>query len=216
MGSDGRIHGKTMTIGGVLTYALALAVAAAVPGPGVVALVGRALGSGFGAAMAFSAGLILGDLTYLAAALFGLTLIADALGTVSVVIRACAALSLAWLAFRLWRSAGAAERVGTETRDRPLASFAAGLTITLSNPKTIVFYLAVLPTLVDLRGVTGGDCATLVAVTAAILVAVMVPYAALASRARESLRRPAFRTGHNRGAATIMAGAAIWTLLRRA
>ncbi len=45
-----------MTIAGFLTYALALGVAAAVPGPGVVALVARALGSGFGAAMAFSGG----------------------------------------------------------------------------------------------------------------------------------------------------------------
>ncbi|SEH29556.1 Threonine/homoserine/homoserine lactone efflux protein [Methylobacterium sp. 275MFSha3.1] len=205
-----------MTLAGFLTYALALGVAAAIPGPGVVALVARALGAGFGAAMAFSLGLILGDLTYLAAAIFGLSLIAEALGAVFVVVRYGAALYLAYLAFRLWRLAGAAARVEGESRDRPWTSFVAGLTITLGNPKTIVFYLAILPTLVDLRGVTAADCVSLVVITAAILFAVMTPYAALAARARESLRRPAFRARLNRGAAAIMAGAAVWTVLRRA
>ena len=100
-----------MTLTGFLTYALALGVAAAVPGPGVVALVARALSSGFGAAMAFSAGLILGDLTYLAAAIFGLSLIAEAFGAVFAVIRYGAALYLAYLAFRLWRAAGTAVRI---------------------------------------------------------------------------------------------------------
>lgn len=205
-----------MTLAGFLTYALALGVAAAIPGPGVVALVARALGAGFGAAMAFSLGLILGDLTYLAAAIFGLSLIAEAFGAVFVVVRYGAALYLAYLAFRLWRAAGAAARVEGESRDRPWTSFVAGLTITLGNPKTIVFYLAMLPTLVDLRGVTAADCVSLVVITAAVLFTVMTSYAALAARARESLRRPAFRARLNRGAAAIMAGAAVWTVLRRA
>ncbi|XYD10251.1 LysE family translocator [Methylobacterium sp. NMS12] len=205
-----------MTLAGFLTYALALGVAAAIPGPGVVALVARALGSGFGAAMAFSLGLILGDLTYLAAAIFGLSLIAEAFGAVFVVVRYGAALYLAYLALRLWRAAGAGARVEGECRDRPWTGFVAGLTITLGNPKTIVFYLAILPTLVDLRGVTATDFATLLVVTVAILLAVMTSYAALAARARASLRRPAFRARLNRGAAAIMAGAAVWTVLRRA
>ncbi len=133
-----------------------------------------------------------------------------------VLVRYGAGLYLAYLAYRLWRAADSAGQVGAEARDRPLSSFVAGLTITLGNPKTIVFYLAILPTLVDLRSVTGADFVTLVAVTAATLLIVMTPYAALASRARDSLRRPGFRARLNRSAAAIMAGAAVWTVLRRA
>ena len=205
-----------MTLAGFLTYALALGVAAAVPGPGVVALVARALGSGFRPAMAFVAGLILGDLTFLIAALFGLTLIANVLGDVFVVVRIGAGLYLAYLAVKLWRSAGAAASVADAPESRALASFVAGLTITLANPKTIVFYLAVLPTIVDLGTATGSDVAILVPVTAAVLLLVMTPYAALAVRARGSLQRPEFRARLNRFAAAIMAGAAVWTLARRA
>lgn len=205
-----------MTAAGFLTYALALGVTAAVPGPGVVALVARALGSGFRSAMAFASGLILGDLTYLAAAVFGLTLVAERLGPVFVVVRLLAGLYLAYLAFRLWRSSATATAVEDDRSDRPRASFGAGLSITLANPKTIVFYLAVLPTLIDLGAVNRQEFAALVTVTALVLVTVMTPYAALASRARVALQRPAFRRRVNRSAAAIMAGAAIWTVARRA
>jgi len=204
-----------MTGTGFIAYALALGVAAAVPGPGVVALVARALSSGFRAAMAFSVGLILGDLIFLSAAVFGLALIAETLGEVFLVVRLCAGLYLAYLAVRLWRSAGETDRIEGGPAARPLASFVAGITVTLANPKTIVFYLAVLPTIVDLRIVTGGDYAALVGLTTLVLVAVMTPYAALAARARDSLRKPVLRVRLNRSAAAIMAGAAIWTVARR-
>ncbi|MCJ2142700.1 LysE family translocator [Methylobacterium sp. E-066] len=205
-----------MTLAGFFTYALALGIAAAVPGPGIIALVARALSSGFRAAMAFSVGLILGDLIFLSAAVFGLALIAETLGEVFVVVRLCAGLYLAYLAVRLWRSAGKTDRIEGGHADRPFASFIAGITVTLANPKTIVFYLAVLPTIVDLRTVTAGDFGVLVGLTALVLAAVVTPYAALAARARNSLRKPVFRARLNRGAAAIMAGAAVWTVARRA
>ena len=205
-----------MTSAGFLTYALALGVAAAVPGPGVVALIARALSSGFKAAMAFAVGLVLGDLTFLSAAVLGLALVAETLGELFLVVRLCAGLYLAILAVRLWRSAGRTDRVEGGPADRPLASFVAGLTVTLANPKTIVFYLAVLPTLIDLRTITTGDYATLVGLTGSVLAVVMTPYAALAARARDALSEPAFRARLNRGAAAIMAGAAFWTIARRA
>lgn len=205
-----------MTQTGYIAYALALGLAAAIPGPGVVPLVARALASAFWAGMAFATGLILGDLTYLAAAVFGLTRIAEALGDVFVLVRICAGLYLGSLAIQLWRASAPGSRAEDRTSDRPLGSFVAGLTVTLANPKTIVFYLAVLPTLLDLRAVTQGAFAVLVVITALVLVAVMTPYAALASRARSAFRSSAFHRRPSRSAAAIMAGAAFWTLARRA
>ena len=74
-----------LSVAQLLPFCIALAIAAAVPGPGVVALIARALGSGFGHGLAFAGGLILGDLTYLAAACFGLAIIAEAFGEFFVV-----------------------------------------------------------------------------------------------------------------------------------
>ena len=56
-----------MTFAGFITYSGALALAAAIPGPGSTAIVARALGSGFRSSLAMTIGLVLGDLCYLTA-----------------------------------------------------------------------------------------------------------------------------------------------------
>ena len=205
-----------MTFAGLLAYSAALAVAAAIPGPGVVALIARSLGSGFRHGIAFLVGLVIGDLTYLLAACFGLTVVAHAFGEVFVVIRYGAGLYLAWLAFSLWRSAGDMGRIEAMAADKMATSFVAGLTVTLSNPKTIFFYLALLPTILDLSAIRWADFAWLSLATTVILVLVLTPYIALAAKARGTMRRPEILARLNRGAAAILAGAAFCTVLRRA
>ena len=173
-----------MTWTGLLAYGAALAIAAAIPGPGVVALIARSLGSGFRHGLAFLLGLILGDLTYLLAACFGLSVVAHAFGEVFVVVRYGAGLYLGWLAFSLWRSAGDLGRIEAMAGERMTTSLLAGLTVTLSNPKTIFFYVALLPTILDLSSIRVVDFAWLSLATAGILVLVLTPYAALAAKAR--------------------------------
>jgi hypothetical protein len=72
-----------MTFAGFAAYCIALAIAAAIPGPGIVALVARALGSGFRATLPMALGLALGDLVYLTAAVLGLAFIAKLLAPYS-------------------------------------------------------------------------------------------------------------------------------------
>ncbi|KHJ55771.1 lysine transporter LysE [Aureimonas altamirensis] len=199
----------------LLPFCIALAIAAAVPGPGVVALIARALGSGFGHGLAFAGGLILGDLTYLAAACFGLAMIAEAFGEFFVVVRIAASLYLAWLAFKLWRSAARPQTVEGAAGGSLRGSLAAGYLITLSNPKTIVFYLALLPTLMDLSHVSLPSFLMLACATVLVLTLVMTPYAALAARARGFMARPGRLERLNRSAAAILAATAVWTLVRR-
>ncbi|WP_182086053.1 LysE family translocator [Aureimonas sp. ME7] len=205
-----------MTFAAFLAYSLALGVAAAIPGPGVVALVARTLGSGFRHGVAFSIGLTLGDLTYLAAACFGLAVLAEAFGEVFVVIRYGASLYLAYLAWKLWRSAVDLSRIEAERSSRLGSSFSAGYLITLSNPKTIVFYLALLPTIVPIDRIHLTDFAVLAGLTTLVLLVIMTAYAGIAARARDALRRPSILTRIHRGAATVLAATAAWTLLRNA
>ena len=76
-----------MTLAGFIAYSGALALAAAIPGPGVTALVARALGSGFRSSLFMSLGLILGDLTYLTAVVLGLAIVAQSFGLVFLAVR---------------------------------------------------------------------------------------------------------------------------------
>jgi threonine/homoserine/homoserine lactone efflux protein len=199
-----------MTLAGFLAYSLALAIAAAIPGPGVTALVARALGSGFRSALAMSFGLVVGDLTYLTAVVLGLALVAQTFGTVFLVIKWLGVAYLAWLAWSFWKSGITPENVEARKGKGGLfASFLAGLTVTLGNPKTMIFYLALTPTLVDLRTITLADYVILAALTVVVLLVVLVPYLALAAKARWFLKTPRALKALNRTAAAFMAGAAL-------
>lgn len=198
-----------MTLAGFLAYSGALALAAAIPGPGVTALVARALGSGFRSSLAMSLGLVVGDLTYLTAVVLGLALVAQSFGMVFMAIKWIGVAYLAYLAWNFWTSGITPETVEAKKgKSGLLSSFIAGLTVTLGNPKTMIFYLAITPTVIDLRTITLADYGVLVAITIAVLMIVLVPYLVLASKARWFLKTPRALRLLNRTAATFMVGAA--------
>ncbi len=203
-----------MTLTGFITYCAALALAVAVPGPGVVALVARGLGSGFRATLPMALGIALGDLVYLTAAVMGLAFIAKSFGIVFMVLKYAGAAYLAFLAFKFWTSGVGIEKVEARRADGPLASFLSGLMVTLGNPKVMVFYLALLPAIVDLNTVTFQDYAILVALTAAILLVILLPYLALATRTRALLQTPKALKRISRVAAGFLGAAAVAIAMR--
>ena len=205
-----------MTLAGFIAYSGALALAAAIPGPGVTALVARALGSGFRASLFMSLGLILGDLIYLTAVVLGLSIVAQSFGLVFLAIKWAGIAYLAWLAWSFWTSGITAETVeARKGKDGLFSSFLAGLTLTLGNPKTMIFYLAITPTILDLKAITLADYGALAALTIVTLLVVLVPYLALAAKARWFLRTPRALKLLNRTAATFMAGAAAAIAVRQ-
>lgn len=198
-----------MTLAGFIAYSGALAIAAAIPGPGVTALVARALGSGFRSSLFMAFGLVLGDLTYLTAVVLGLAFVAQTFGTVFLIVKWLGVAYLAWLAWSFWSSGISAETVeARKGRGGAVASFLAGLAVTLGNPKTMIFYLALTPTLVDLQTITLADYGILAACTIAVLLVVLVPYLLLAAKARWFLASPRALKALNRTAAGFMMGAA--------
>ena len=198
-----------MTLACFIAYSGALAIAAAIPGPGVTALVARALGSGFRSSLFMAFGLVLGDLTYLTAVVLGLAFVAQTFGTVFLIVKWLGVAYLAWLAWSFWSSGISAETVeARKGRGGAVASFLAGLAVTLGNPKTMIFYLALTPTLVDLQTITLADYGILAACTIAVLLVVLVPYLLLAAKARWFLASPRALKALNRTAAGFMMGAA--------
>lgn len=204
-----------MAISVYLTYGVALAIAAAIPGPGVIAIVARALGSGFRLTLPMIIGLSLGDVIYLSAAVFGLAFLAQTAGAVFLVLKYCGAAYLAWMAITFWRQGVTVETIESKRARGGWQGFWAGLLVTLGNPKTMIFYLALLPTLMDLAAVTAFDLLVLIALTFLVLLAVMAPYALLAGRARQMLQTPKALRTLNRGAAACLMGAAATIALRR-
>lgn len=199
-----------MDLAGLLVFATALLIAAASPGPGIAAIVARVLGRGTKGALSFATGVALGDVVWLTVAILGLAALAQAFHGLFVVIKYAGCAYLLYLAWKLWTAPGASTQVEADTRrEHPVALFLAGLAVTLSNPKVVVFYLALLPTLLDLAQVTVLGYAELVGVTLAVLALVFGAYMALAARARRLLTSPRAVRLVNRGTGAVMAGAAV-------
>jgi threonine/homoserine/homoserine lactone efflux protein len=171
-----------MSLESLLAFTAAMFVLSISPGPGVAAVVGRALQAGVAQAMVLTLGIIVGDIIYMTAAVAGWAAVAAQLGAVFGVIRLAGAAYLIYLGYKTWRSAGQPISLGAQPTASSAGSSSLGLAVTLGNPKAILFYLSFMPTFMDLRSVTAVDFAAFACVIAAVSVIVMGAYATLAAR----------------------------------
>ncbi|OWV68910.1 LysE family translocator [Rhizobium sp. J15] len=205
-----------MSLAALLAYAGALFIAAAIPGPGITAIVARALGSNFRETFFMGLGLVLGDMIYLTAVILGLAFVAQTFTEVFIAIKIAGALYLGYIAWKLWTAGLLPHDIAAGKSSNIGMSFLSGLLVTLGNPKTMLFYVALAPTLIDIGNIGLADYAMLLAATFVVLIAVLVPYMLLASRARTMLRQPRALQALNRVAAGILAGTAAFIATRAA
>lgn len=199
-----------MDLASILVFTGALLVAAASPGPGIAAIVARVLGGGMRGAIAFTAGVALGDVVWLTVAILGLAVVAQTFQALFLVIKYVGAAYLLYLAWKLWTASAAARDVEADTSDvRSLRLFLAGLAVTLGNPKVMVFYLALLPNIIDLRAVSALGWLELSSVTLSVLALVYGVYVALAARTRRLFTSTRAMRLLNRGSGAVMATAAV-------
>jgi threonine/homoserine/homoserine lactone efflux protein len=197
-----------VTFTSILVFAAALFVAAGSPGPSIAALVARVLSKGWRNVLPFIAAMWVGEAIWLSLAVAGLAAVAESFQPVFLAIKWIGVAYLLYLAWKMWF---APAEVGGE--DLPesrsaLKMFGAGLTVTLGNPKIMMFYVALLPSIIDLAGVTLVGWAELVAAMVIVLATVDVAWMALAAKARQFLKSPRAVKIANRISAGTMAGAA--------
>jgi threonine/homoserine/homoserine lactone efflux protein len=199
-----------MTLTGMLTFCAVYALAVATPGPGVAAIVARSLAHGFRGAPAFVAGFVIGDLVWFTIAATGLAALAKTAAALFVAIKWAGVAYLLYLAWKLWRAP--AERIevrDTDGRQHGWRAFIASLMLTLANPKAILFFLALLPTVIDLASLNALRFAEISAAMVIVLPAVLFTYVFLAARARELFTTPKSVRRLNRGSGLAMASAAV-------
>ncbi|MCV0394234.1 MAG: LysE family translocator [Rhizobiaceae bacterium] len=197
-----------MDIATLALFAGALLVAAGSPGPSIAALVARVLARGVADVLPFLAAMWLGEGIWLTLAVFGLAMVAETFHAVFVAIKWAGVAYLLWLAWQMWHAPVTREAEALPRASSALKLFLAGMAVTLGNPKIMVFYLALLPTLIDLGRVTLTGWAELLATMFVVLVGIDLAWAFAAAQARRLLKSPRAMHLANRAGATAMAGAA--------
>ena len=190
----------------LLALAATLFIFAATPGPGVFATLARTLASGFRPACAVIVGIVIGDIIFLLLAIFGLSAIAGILGELFLVIKIAGGAYLIWLGYQIWTAEPEIpDASGYSPQTSWFKNLIGGLAITLSNPKTILFYIGFLPTFMDLSRLNGRDILLVTVIVATVVAGVLIGYAYTASRARDLFRDPKAVRTLNRSAGTLMA-----------
>jgi threonine/homoserine/homoserine lactone efflux protein len=197
-----------MSLSAFLAFAGIYSVAVLMPGPGVAAVVARALATGARRTFPFIIGMVIGDLVWLLFAAFGLAALAQTLHGLFVTLKYAGAAYLLFMAWKLWTTKSAELRQTQSQSGEGLRLVASGLSMTLGNPKTMIFFLAILPQVLDLGGLGAATFVELAMAMSAILTVAMSAYALLAARARLMIRDANSMRTVNRGSALIMAGVA--------
>lgn len=196
-------------------FALAYLAILVLPGPGVTALVARVLARGLAGTPAFIAGFVAGALAWFAIAATGLAVVATTLGALFTAVRYAGAAYLLYLAWKFWTAPSQPMAASDTASEGWTRLFLSGLSINLGNPKVIVFFLALLPTVVDLGTLTRLGFAELALTVFVIASSVLTGYALLAARARRLFTSSRAARLVNRGSAVVMAGTAIGIAARQ-
>ncbi|KVN36809.1 lysine transporter LysE [Burkholderia pyrrocinia] len=198
-----------MTAASLIAFALALIVMAGTPGPSVAALVARVLTNGFRDVLPFLVAMWIGEAVWLTCAVAGLAVVARTFAAGFFVLKLVGVTYLLFLAWKMWHAPTDAAPDDIPRDRSGWRMFIAGALVTLGNPKIVLFYLALLPTIIDLTHVDAIGWAELVATMFAVLVTADCVWAFVASRVRKFIiTRRAMKIA-NRTSAAAMAGAAV-------
>lgn len=197
-----------MDLSSLALFAGVYFLAVASPGPGIAALVARALSSGFRRSLPFAAGIAAGDLVWFTLSALGLSVLMQSFHGVFVAIKYAGCAYLVYLAVKAWTAPAGAPKPAAAARGEGLRLFLGGLALTLGNPKVMVFFLSILPLVIDLDALTPLAFVEVAALIAPIISGTLAAYAYAADRARRLVDNPRAMRWINRVTGGVMLGAA--------
>jgi threonine/homoserine/homoserine lactone efflux protein len=197
-----------MTLESAIIFFFTLIIFSITPGPGVFAILAKSISEGVRPCISLALGMAISDVVYLILACYGLSTIAEQWGSVFTLVRILGAIYLIYLGWKIWHNR--AQYIERDSANKNLAGFIPGFLISASNPKVILFYIAFLPSFMDLAKLSVNDIMlvsflTLIGITTGLML-----IAFSAAWARKFFRSEKAMTGLNRVAGSIMISAGVY------
>ena len=201
-----------------IPFLVATAILLATPGPTILLVVSYALAKGRGVALAVVAGVVLGDLLAMSATLLGLGVILTTSAALFTAMKWAGAAYLAWMGWRMIRSAGAATADLAQVAGKSHSTaFRDSALVTLLNPKSIGFFVAFVPQFIDPAAPVAPQFTVMIVTFVGLGGVNALAYALLAARLRSKVAQPDRMAWLHRGSGALLIGLAAFTaVLRRA
>jgi homoserine/homoserine lactone efflux protein len=200
-----------------ITYFVATIILSVSPGPGVFSSISSGLHHGFRLGLWNGVGMQAANMILVAFVSLGLGALLLASESLFTGVKWLGVAYLVFLGVVTWRSQPKEFEDAREDGARSAREvFTRGFLVNITNPKGIIFFVAILPQFIDVSKPQLPQYAVLAATTFTVDLGVMMGYTALAARVLRVMKDPAHLRWVNRGlgGAFVAAGAALASLRR--
>lgn len=199
-----------------LTYLIATIILSVTPGPGVFSSLSSGLNHGFRMGVWNGVGMQAANFVLICIVSVGLGAMLVASATLFSIVKWIGVAYLLYLGIVTWRSPPQAFRQENDDAHAAKDVFLKGFLVNITNPKGIIFYVAILPQFIDVHAPQAMQYGILAATTLLVDLVVMSGYTALAAKVLRVMRDPSRLRWVNRtlGGAFVAAGVALATFRR--
>ena len=189
---------------------------AAMPSASVALVITRSVTLGVANGIAVSVGIVLGDLVFILLAILGLSVVAETMGSLFMVIKYLGATYLLWLGYTLLTSKSNTTITLNKTIEKRnlAASFFAGFILTLGDIKVIVFYVSLFPVFIDLSALNVADILIIISVMVVGVGSVKILYAFSATKIASLARSHKLDNAARKTAGGFMVGAGSYLIVK--
>lgn len=198
----------------LMAFSIGMILLAVSPGPGILASVSTALSKGFKASLLFISGLVIGDIFFFILAIIGMSAISKIMGQLFYIIRIMGGLYLVYIGLDiiLHRKDEIVYQGGRHSGYKTLLS---ALLVTLGNPKPILFYASVVPTIIDLTRINLYEIMAMIFIISAISFIVIGAYCYLAIMSKSLLAKKRFQSKVTLTSGMIMVSAGSYIIFKK-
>lgn len=193
------------------TILVTMFVLSIIPGPSVFLVIVRSMTSNLSQGLVTIGGIVFANIIFILLVVYGVGALVASMDGLYVIIKFTGSAYLFWLGIKLLRTKVKKAEIEQVTESSWHANFTAGFIVTISAPRAILFYVSLLPNVIDLTKARAPDVLLLMLIATVAVGAAKLPYALLAYRSSLFLQEEKPRRVMNilAGAVMILIGGVV-------
>lgn len=198
----------------LLAFSIGMIILAVSPGPGVLASVSTAVSKGFKASLLFILGLVFGDIFFFILALVGMSAISKVMGQLFYIIKMVGGIYLIYIGWDIIKHRKD-EIIFNKDKSSKYKTFISALLVTLGNPKAILFYASIVPTIIDINRINLYEVLAIIFIISAVSFIVIGTYCYIAILSKTLLFKRKYQQKVNLTSGAIMISAGSYIMLKK-
>jgi threonine/homoserine/homoserine lactone efflux protein len=198
----------------LIAFLIGMIILSATPGPGVLASVSTALSKGFKSSLLFIGGLVIGDIFFFILAILGLSAISKIMGQLFYIIKIIGGIYLLYLGLNIIKHRNDEIKFGINKGSK-YKTLLSGLLITLGNPKPILFYASIVPTIIDINRINIYNLIAIICIISVVSFIVIGSYCYIAIISKSLIIEKKYQNKVNLTSGLIMIAVGSYIILRK-